>query len=459
MGRREGIGPPNTFEIGPARKDEVAALPDIERSASARFFAFPWAAALPDVVTPAEIFEHAQAAGLLWVARAESREPVGFALAEDDGEALHLEEVDVLPEHGQLGLGARLVRAVIRQAEASGRPVTLCTFRVIPWNAPFYERLGFRALSSEELPPALAERVAREAARGLLPELRVAMRLDTQARRRLVQGLPVPAFLYGTAWKEERTEELVGQALAAGFRGFDTANQRKHYVEAAVGAAVAAAVADGKVTREDLFLQTKFTSLGGQDHRLPYDRAAHPETQVAQSMSSSLAHLQTSYVDSYVLHGPSSARGITDHDWAVWRAMETLYDAGQARLLGISNVSPEQLAALHEGARVKPAFVQNRCFASAGWDRDVRALCHARGITYQGFSLLTANPGALRSAPVTQAARRTGRSPAQVVFRLAQELEMIPLTGTTNSAHMREDLASFDFRLDPDEVHAIAPDV
>ena len=274
-------------------------------------------------------------------------------------------------------------------------------------------------------------------------------------RHRLLQGVPVPRLLYGTAWKEERTEELAGLALTAGFRGIDTANQRRHYVEAAVGAAVAAAQERGLVSRENIFLQTKFTSLGGQDHRLPYDAAGDAATQVRQSFESSLEHLRTSYVDSYVLHGPSSARGFTAGDWAVWRAMEDLHGAKKARRLGISNVSLEQLVTLHEGSAVKPAFVQNRCFARNGWDREVRRFCAETGVLYQGFSLLTANPRALASAAVQGAARRTGRTPAQVVFRFALEVGMLPLTGTTNPSHMEEDLAAEGFALLPAEVEAI----
>ena len=271
----------------------------------------------------------------------------------------------------------------------------------------------------------------------------------------MTAGSSVPAFLYGTAWKEERTEELVRLALAAGFRGLDTANQRRHYFEAAVGSAVAAWRAEGKGQREDLFLQTKFTSLGGQDHRLPYDRRADPATQVEQSFASSLEHLQTSYVDSYVLHGPSSRRGLADEDWDVWRAMERLHAKGLARALGVSNVLLEQLVTLHQCSMVKPAFVQNRCFAVSGWDRDVRAFCTEQGLGYQGFSLLTANARELASPAVLRAAQRSGRTPAQVVFRFALQAGMIPLTGTSSPAHMREDLACLDFALEPAEVRAI----
>src|SRR5579862_9903310 len=115
----------------------------------------------------------------------------------------------------------------------------------------------------------------------------------------------VPDFLYGTAWKEERTAALVELALRAGFRGIDTANQRRHYFEVGVGEGLAAAYRAGVVTRPDLFLQTKFTYQRGQDHRLPYDPAAKLSDQVAQSLASSLEHLGTDYVDSFVLHGPS----------------------------------------------------------------------------------------------------------------------------------------------------------
>src|SRR2546430_2860261 len=97
-------------------------------------------------------------------------------------------------------------------------------------------------------------------------------------RTLLSQGVAVPRFLYGTAWKEDQTQRLTELALRQGFRGIDTANQRKHYHEAAVGQAIAAVVESGLVTREDLFLQTKFTFRAGQDQRLPYDPKAPIQT-------------------------------------------------------------------------------------------------------------------------------------------------------------------------------------
>ena len=270
-----------------------------------------------------------------------------------------------------------------------------------------------------------------------------------------LDGVWVPRFLYGTAWKEEQTQPLTVQALRQGFRGIDTANQRRHYHEAAVGRAVAAALAGGLVAREDLLLQTRFTFRAGQNHRLPYDPQAPVRTQVEQSFASSLEHLGTSIIVSYLLHGPTQRSGLAAADWEAWRAMETLHDGGKVRLLGVSNVSLEQLQRLCAQARIPPRFVQNRCYASRGWDRGVRELCAARGMIYQGFSLLTANRDVLSHPEMVRIARRHGRSAAQIIFRFALDVGMVPLTGTTDAGHMREDLEVFDFCLEPEEVARI----
>jgi diketogulonate reductase-like aldo/keto reductase len=256
------------------------------------------------------------------------------------------------------------------------------------------------------------------------------------------QSVRKARFVYGTAWKEAETERLTTLALEAGFRGIDTANQRKHYHEAGVGAAVSAAIAAGKVTRDELFIQTKFTSVGGQDHRLPYDANADAATQVAQSFSRSLEHLETDHIDSYVLHGPSTRTGLGAYDKDVWRAMEAIAVSGKAAALGVSNVDLDQLERLCAHARIQPTFVQNRCYARTRWDGSIRAFCRERGIVYQGFSLLTANHSELRQPKLQALAARLRCTPAQLVFRFALQVGMQPLTGTTNVAHMREDLAS-----------------
>jgi len=130
-------------------------------------------------------------------------------------------------------------------------------------------------------------------------------------------------------------------------------------------------------------------------------------------------------------------------------------DTGRTRFLGVSNVSLQHLEQMAATGAEPPAFVQNRCFARLGWDGDVRAFCAARRIVYQGFSLLTANPEVLRDRLVARIVARTRATPAQVVFRFAQAIGMLPLTGTTDAEHMKQDLASRDLSLSADEVRAI----
>ena len=271
----------------------------------------------------------------------------------------------------------------------------------------------------------------------------------------LIDGVRVPRFLYGTAWKEERTQTLTELALRQGFRGIDTANQRRHYYEAAVGKAIQSSIDGGVVTRDDLFLQTKFTFREGQDRRLPYDSKAPIELQVEQSFTSSLEHLGTEVVDSYLLHGLQRRVGLTAADWSAWHAMEGIHASGRARFLGISNVTVKQLERLCQEAHVGPRFVQNRCFAAAGWDREVRKICTARGLVYQGFSLLTANRQILAHPEVVRIAARHDRTVGQIVFRFALDIGMIPLTGTSDAEHMRADLEVFDFRLESEDVERI----
>ncbi len=261
--------------------------------------------------------------------------------------------------------------------------------------------------------------------------------------------------MYGTAWKEDRTERLTRLALEAGFVGIDTANQRKHYFEAGVGAALRSALADGVVTRERLFLQTKFTFLDGQDDRLPYERGAAVAAQVEQSFASSLEHLGTDYLDSYVLHGPSQDSGLGRPDWDAWHAMEALARSGSVRHLGVSNVSVEQLRALCDGAELRPTFVQNRCYARHGWDREVRLYCRSAGIVYQAFSLLTANARELARPAVTRLAARLGRTLPELVFGFATALGMLPLTGTSSAEHMRLDLGALELQLEPEDISAL----
>ncbi len=267
-------------------------------------------------------------------------------------------------------------------------------------------------------------------------------------------SVSIPSFMYGTAWKKEATTGLVLQAVEAGFTAIDTANQLVHYDEARVGEALVQLATQG-ITRDKLFLQTKFTPVNGQDHRLPYDGRASITTQVQQSFESSLVHLHTDHLDSYVLHGPYSRRGLGAEDWEVWAAIEALYDAGKTKMIGISNVSADQLTLLCAKANHKPMIVQNRCYAAFGWDKDVREICRTHGIIYQGFSLLTANSGIFAEPDMRALAAKYQTGLAQLVFRFSQQIGTLPLTGTTNPQHMKEDLQCERFTLTSEELAVI----
>lgn len=258
-------------------------------------------------------------------------------------------------------------------------------------------------------------------------------------------GVRMPRIIYGTAWKEERTADLVELALRTGFRGIDTACQPKHYHEPGVGAGLAAALGKG-LSRADIYLQTKFTPFKGQDpDNLPYDPGADLGEQVRQSFAASLINLRTNYLDALVLHSPYPEDADTRE---VWRAMEGLFEQGGVRQLGISNCyEPSRLEALYGCARIKPAVIQNRFYAKTGYDRDIRAFCRKNDMLYQSFWTLTANPGVLSQPDLIEMAERHGRTPAQVFFRFLTQQDIVCLTGTSSPEHMAQDLAIFDFRL------------
>ncbi len=264
----------------------------------------------------------------------------------------------------------------------------------------------------------------------------------------------LPVLMYGTAWKKDDTARLVRMAIESGFTAIDTANQKKHYDEVLVGEALKEAWDKG-AKRENFFIQTKFTSKDGQDHRLPYDPSADLKTQVRQSFDSSLKHLHTDYLDSYVLHGPHYRRGLVKEDWEVWEGIEEQFQMGKTKMVGCSNVSADQLRELATVAKVKPKMVQNRCYAITGWDKEVREICKEIGATYQGFSLLTANPHVLRHPAVLKIAQRLKATTEQVIFKFSIMVGMLPLTGTTNQKHMKEDLAAVELELSKEEVALI----
>jgi diketogulonate reductase-like aldo/keto reductase len=263
----------------------------------------------------------------------------------------------------------------------------------------------------------------------------------------------VPRIIYGTAWKKAATARLVSVAIQNGFRGIDTACQPKHYDEPGVGAGVAASLKQG-LTRAELYLQTKFTSLSGQDpNRIPYDSMASLADQITQSVAASLKNLQTVYLDCVLLHSPMPTMAQTQ---SAWRTLETFVDTGQVRQLGISNCYHRaDLERLYETARIKPAIIQNRFYAETNYDRDIRAFCDQGQIIYQSFWTLSANPHLLSHKTMTALASTHHRTAPQILFRYLTQIGAVPLTGTKSETHMRDDLSIFDFELTIEERGAI----
>lgn len=269
-----------------------------------------------------------------------------------------------------------------------------------------------------------------------------------------INGIKMPWMIYGTAWKKENTAKLVIEAVKNGFRGIDTAAQPKHYQEDLVGVALQALYEQG-FKREGLYLQTKYTPLPGQDpNSIPYDKNAPIEDQVRQSFENSLKNLQTSYVDTFILH-----TAIADHVilMKVWEAMQSIQKEGGALQLGISNCYDlEILQKLYNDAQIKPAVIQNRFYHQTKYDKVLRQWCDSKGIIYQSFWSLTANPHILQNKVLIIIAQKYNKTPEQIFFRYLSLCGIVPLTGTCSSVHMKEDLSILDFILEVEEVACIS---
>ena len=269
-----------------------------------------------------------------------------------------------------------------------------------------------------------------------------------------LENVKMPALIYGTAWKKERTADLVVQAITSGFRGIDTACQPKHYEEPLVGEAITRLQEDHGISRDELFIQTKFTPLAGQDpQRIPYDPNAPLEMQVSLSFEASKRNLRTDYVDSLVLHSPLYPYANLTK---VWTAMEEIYHSKGTRQLGISNCYDLQLLQqLYADAHVKPSVVQNRFYSESGYDSQLRLWCDTKGIIYQSFWSLSANPHILGSSVVNILVQKYDKTAAQILYRYLNHVGIVPLIGSTSQQHMNEDLAIFEFELLEGEIKSI----
>lgn len=267
------------------------------------------------------------------------------------------------------------------------------------------------------------------------------------------QNVRIPYMLYGTAWKKERTADLVALALENGFRGIDTACQPKHYEEALVGEGVKRFYQKGG-KREALFIQTKFTPLSGQDpQRLPYDAKASLEEQIMTSCNISKQNLHTEYLDSLLLHSPLFPYA---HLLSAWQTLESLCERGDTHQIGISNCYDlSLLQQLYKDARIKPSIVQNRFYADSHYDTSLRVWAKEKGIIYQSFWTLSANPHILHSPTIQTIANTYGKSAEQIFYRYMIHKGIIPLNGTTSTQHMKEDLSIFEFALDSVSIEKI----
>jgi len=278
--------------------------------------------------------------------------------------------------------------------------------------------------------------------------------MENNTYKTSINGIKVPWLIYGTAWKKENTTLLVEKAIKKGFRGIDTAGQPKHYQEDLVGVALHNLFKEG-FKREDIYLQTKFTPLSGQGQGLiPYDIGAPIEDQVRQSFEASKKNLQTSYVDAYILHSPLQPYATL---MKVWNAMQDIFNKKEALELGISNCyNLDVLKQLYAHAKIKPAIVQNRFHQESKYDAELRLWCDSKGIIYQSFWSLTANPHILNNELVLQISRHYKKTSEQIFFRYLTQCEIVPLTGTWSSEHMQEDLSILDFTLSKEEVISIS---
>lgn len=253
-----------------------------------------------------------------------------------------------------------------------------------------------------------------------------------------------PAFTYGTAWKKDQTKTLVKVALKQGFRRVDTAAQPKHYQEHLVGEALREAYSEGVVSRENVYVQTKYTTPGGQDlSNMPYDPNAPLETQIHTSVASSLRNLRLlqeseegSYLDCLLLHSPLPT---LEQTLQAWRLLEA-YVPHQIKALGISNITLPLLREVYNASTIKPSVVQNRFYLQTRYDGPLRAFCREHGITYQSFWTLTGNPKLLKSRPVVELAQAAGVSVPTALYALVMDLGVEVLNGTTSAEHMLEDL-------------------
>jgi len=247
-----------------------------------------------------------------------------------------------------------------------------------------------------------------------------------------------PKIIYGSAWKKERTTALVVSAVLSGFRAIDTAGQPLHYREDFVGTALLKLQKEHNINRQQLFLQTKFTPIFGQDTTkpIPYNPSDPISQQVTTSCQTSLKNLHTTYIDSYLLH---SHFPTIEETLEAWHTLMKLQDEGKVRMIGMSNTYDVKILAALQKVR-KVQVVQNAWYEGNKWDKEVFNFCQQHGIIYQSYWTLSHSPSLVGSSAIAEIAKDSGLTLAQTVLRLAQLKNVVPLSGTTDECHMQQDL-------------------
>jgi diketogulonate reductase-like aldo/keto reductase len=254
-------------------------------------------------------------------------------------------------------------------------------------------------------------------------------------------GVRMPRMLYGASWNHALTKSMVKKAVRAGFRGFDTAGQLRHYrrgythtYEPGVGDALKSLFASG-VHRDSLFIQTKVNPTYATEF---LGTLTDVRRQVELSIANSLSNMGLDYLDSLVLSTPYPHY---EQTLEAWRAMEAAVEAGLVRQLGISHVlSVKQLRKLYIDVNIKPAVVQQPFTADTGFEHEMRAWCSSVGIHFQSFYTLASNKRILDHALTKGLAKKYGVAPEALFFRFEMGLGLVPVTGTSSDEHMKEDL-------------------
>jgi len=250
----------------------------------------------------------------------------------------------------------------------------------------------------------------------------------------LNNGLKMPLVGYGVFRVPEGDDlaEAVKTAIAKGYRSIDTAQVYRN--EESVGRGIRAAIEEGLVTREELFITSKVWN----------DGLSYEETLAAYD--SSLEKIGLDYLDLYLVHWP----GIDQNYIEVYKALEKIYQDGRVRSIGVSNFHVHHMESLLKETTVVPVINQIE-FHPHLIQEEVRAYCKDKGIQVEAWSPLM-NGSLLEEALIQELASKYGKTPAQIVLRYDVQHDVVTIPKTMTPARMTENLAVFDFTLTEQEM-------